>query len=302
MSIKIPFSSRQRMLKAVYHEITDRIPKGELCITDEVISRELNCSNVGFEERLEFVNLLGLDAYTISPIIECEKDKLPNPKEVKWPDIEKWRSTSLFTFAIMDGALETGMRIQGWVDFLKLTKKSPSSIVSFVDMVEKLNISIFRNLSQKGIDGIILADDVAFSQGLIVNPETIRKYFLPSLARQVEEIRRLGIFAFYHSDGNYQEIIPDLIDINFHGIQCIEKHSGMDIVDLQKKYGDKICLWGHIDTDDTLKASTHDYLQKYSDSLSMLSKKKGLILGTNCGLYKGTDIAGLKAIYQSIEV
>lgn len=300
MKKKSPYGSRQRMLKTFYHEKTDRIPKGELCITDEVISRELNCSNVGFEERFEFVNLLGLDAYTISPILQCEKDKLPNPKEVKWPDIEKWCSTSLFTFAILDGALETGMRIQGWADFLKLTKKSPSSLIAFIDMVEKLNISIFKKLSQKGIDGIILADDVAFSKGLIINPETIKKYFLPSLARQVEEVRRLGVFVFYHSDGNYQEIIPDIIDINFHGIQCIEKHSGMDMAGLQKKYGDKICLWGHIDTDDTVQANNPEYLQKYSDSLTALSGKKGLILGTNCGLYKGTDIAGLKAIYQSI--
>ncbi len=296
----LPKDSRQRIYRTICHESTDRIPKGELCISDDVIRRELNCSHVGFEERLEFINIIGLDIYTIFPVFQFEKDKIPDPREAKWPDIEKWTNTSLFTFVVLDGALETGMRTQGWAEFLKLMKKSPSSLVSFIDAVEKLNTSIFRELAQKGIDGIILADDVAFSKGLIINPEILRKHFMPSLARQVEEISRLGIHAFYHSDGNYQEIIPDLIEIHFHGIQCIEQRCGMDITELQSKYGDKICLWGHIDTDDTLKAHNPDYLQAFSDSLQMLSKQKGFILGTNCGLYEGTNIAGLKKIYKAI--
>ncbi len=302
MDYHAPYSSRQRMQKTIRHEPGGSIPKGELCIADTVISRELNCNRVGFEEKFEFVNFIGLDVYTISPVFSCEKDMLPNPEKVKWTDIEKWTNTSLFIFALIDGALETGMRIRGWTEFLTLTKKSPSDLVSFIEMVEKSNISTIREVAQKGADGIILADDVAFTNGLIINPDILRKYFLPSLARQVEEINNLGIHAFYHSDGNYREIIPDLIDINFHGIQCIEKLSGMDMADLQAKYGDKICLWGHIDTEDTIKAQKPSYLKAFSDSVRILSSQKGLILGTNCGIYEGTDIAGLKAIYESCKI
>ncbi len=293
-------SSRQRVQKTIRHEATDRIPKGELCIADAVISRELNCANVGFDEKLLFVNQIGLDIITIAPVFQYGKEKLPGTGESEWPDIEKWcKNTSLFTFALINGALETGMRIYGWTEFLKIIKKSPSNLLAFIDQVEKLNISMFKEVEQKGANGIILADDVAFAKGLLINPKILREYFFPSLARQVEEVNRLGLFAFYHSDGYYQEIIPDLIEMHFQGIQCIEQRCGMDTAKLQEEYGDRICLWGSIDIEDTVKARDPDNLNKITDSLNRLHKK-GLILGTNNGLYEVTDIAGLKAIFRSL--
>lgn len=301
MDQDLSYNSRQRVQRTIRHESTDRIPKGELCIADALICRELNCANVGFDEKLFFANQIGLDIITIPPVFQFGKEKLPSPGDSRWPDIEKWcENTSLFTFAIIDGALETGMRIHGWSEFFKLIKKSPSTLLSFIDEVEKLNISMFREVAQKGVDGIILADDVAYAKGLLINPKILRENFFPSLSRQVEEIERLGLFAFYHSDGNYQEIIPDLIDVHFQGIQCIEQRSDMDMAKLQEEYGDRICLWGSIDIEDTLKARNPDNLKIISDSLSRLPRQKGLILGTNCGLYEVTDIAGLTAIYRSL--
>lgn len=296
------YSSRQRVQRTIRHEATDRIPRGELCIADAAISRELNRTSVGFDEKLLFVNQIGLDIITISPVFPHEEERLPCPVDSKWPDIEKWcERTSLFTFALVNGALETGMKMHGWAEFFKIIKKSPSILLSFIDEVEKLNISLFREVAQKGIDGIILADDVAYAKGLLINPKILREYFFPSLARQVEEIDRLGLIAFYHSDGNYQEIIPDLIDIHFQGIQCIERRSDMDTAKLQEAYGDQICLWGNIDIEDTVKARNPEDLKAITDSLNTLPRQKGLILGTNSGIYEVTDIAGLKAIYQSFD-
>ncbi|MBU1052628.1 MAG: hypothetical protein KKC46_02225 [Proteobacteria bacterium] len=298
MEQNLSYNSCQRVQKTIRHEATDRIPRGELCIADAVISRELNCTNVGFDERLLFANQIGLDIITVSPVFKYGKEKLPSQGDSDWPDIDKWcNNTSLFTFALINGALETGMKIHGWADFLKIIRKSPQTLLEFIDEVEKLNVSMFKEVAQKGIDGIILADDVAYAKGLLVNPKILREYFFPSLARQVEEIKRLGLFAFFHSDGDYQEIIPDLIDLNFDGMQCIEKRCGMDTAKLQEEYGDRICLWGSIDIEDTVRANEPDNLKAITDSLKSL-QKKGLIFGTNNGLYEVTDIAGLKAIYR----
>ncbi|MGB5156263.1 uroporphyrinogen decarboxylase family protein [Desulfobacterium sp. N47] len=301
MEQNLSYNSRQRVQKTIRHEATDRIPKGELTIADAVIKRELNCTDVGFDEKSRFVNQIGLDIITISPVFKHGKEKLAAPGDSTWPDIEKWcKDTSLFTFAVVNGALETGMRIHEWSGFLKLIKKSPPILSSFIEDVEKLNISMFKEVAQMGVDGILLADDVAYAGGLLVNPKILRQNFFPSLARQAEEIDRLGLFAFYHSDGNYQEIIPDLIDMHFQGIQCLEQRSGMDTAKLQEQYGDRICLWGSIDIEDTVNARKPDNLKTITDSLKSLQKQKGIILGTNNGLYEVTDIAGLTAIYQSL--
>lgn len=296
------YSKRERVIRTIRREKTDKIPKGELCITDSIICRELNCSKIGFEEKLAFIDRLGLDIFTISPIFPHDKNRLPEPDEYEWPDIKKWASqTSVFTFALIDGAFETGLRTYGLMDFLTLPEESPDDLKNFIRQVEKLNIAIIKQVADQGIDGIILADDIAYAHGLLTNPDILREYFLPSLAKQVEEITHLGLPVFYHSDGNYREIIPDLIDMGIQGLQCIEQRCGMDIVALQEEYGDRLCLWGHIDTENTHSAHDVDSLKNFSASIQSLSARNGIILGTNCGLYEGIDIEGLTAIYRTLE-
>ena len=62
---------KERVRRAIQHLPTDRVPKGEISIDDAVVKRELECSSVGFEERLQFANkleLLPLNSI-ISPIL-----------------------------------------------------------------------------------------------------------------------------------------------------------------------------------------------------------------------------------------
>lgn len=296
------YSQRERVRRTIRHEETDRIPKGELCINDSVICRELNCSKIGFEERLAFVNQMGLDIFTVSPSFSHDYNRLLGSDEYKWPDIKKWAGhTSIFTFTIIDGAFETGIRTYGFQDFLTLPRRSPIELAKFIKRVEKLNIAIIKQVADQGIDGIILADDIAYGRGLLINPKILRKYFFPSLAKQVDEITSLGLPVFYHSDGNYHEIIPDLIDMRIQGIQCIEPRCGMDITALEVKYGDSLCLWGHIDTQDTYSAHDAAFLRIFSNSMNSLSTRNGIIFGTNCGLYEGIDIEGLTAIYRTFK-
>jgi uroporphyrinogen decarboxylase len=99
--------------------------------------------------------------------------------------------------------------------------KSPEELKNFIKQVEKLNISTIKQAADQGINGIILADDVAYTRGLLTNPKILREYFLPSLANQVKEITRLGLPVFYHCDGDYHEIIPDLIDMHIQGLNAL---------------------------------------------------------------------------------
>jgi len=292
-------TSRERVKDTLKHGRSDRMPRGELCINDDVIRMELECESVGFDEKYAFVRKLGLDIFSLSPEVPCGKNALPEPEEVAWPDIGKWTGkTTLFNFAVIDGAFEVGMRMHKDLEFLTMSRRSPLAFKEFIHKVEVLNISMIRNLCDKGIDGIILADDVAYRDGFLINPETLRKYFLPSLERQVKEIDLRGAAPFYHSDGNYLEIIPDLINAGFHGIQCIEKSCGMNVHELQDRFGSSLCLWGHIEIDDIGNVSDAASREKIAQSINELREKGHVILGTTCGIFKDIDINGLKTIYK----
>jgi uroporphyrinogen decarboxylase len=281
--------------------VKERIPIGELCIDKTLIQQTSGSERAGFEETFSFVAGMNMDIFTLSPVYPKEASRLPRPGDCLWPDLKKWTTgTPLFTFALLDGAFEWGLRIFGFHDFLIMDRTSPLTFSGFIEEVEKLNQSLIRFLADGGIDGIILGDDIAYAQGLMMRPSVFREYFFPSLSRQVAAAKKKDLPVFYHSDGNYRDVIPDIIDIGFSGLHCIDRSSGMDIMQVQQEVGNALCLWGHLDATCATQAGDAEKLPVLVDSIRRLAAGKRFILGTNSGLFQGMDCEGLRTLYRSV--
>lgn len=296
-------NSREKVKRLILKGEADKVLKGELVIEKAIVQEGLPGEWVEFEERRAFAESLTLDLVTISPKVKNTEDffkDLMNPANYEFPDVQKWAiQTKFFTFAILDGAFERGMRAWEFGEFFRVIKSSPLVLQEWLHSVEKLNLDLAQKLEVDGVDGIILADDVAFSGGLMVHPQILKEYFFPSLLHQVEQIKRMGLTVFYHSDGNYQKVLEDIVQTGFDGLHCIDRNSGMEISEVQKKVGDRLCLWGHLDMQDLEEAAqSMEQLEHKVQSINALAAGKRFILGTNSGLFEGMNIQGLKALYQ----
>lgn len=279
-----------------------RIPKGELVIGDSLVRQRLGCQQVGFQERLAFVSELNLDIFTLSPEYPNQGKRLPQPEECEWPALKEWTTeTPLFIFGLLDGAFEWGLRVFGFQEFLVFYRTSPATLTSFIQAVEELNLALIRWLAENGINGIILGDDIAFTQGLMIKPSVLREFFFPSLVRQAALAVRYGLPVFYHSDGNYHDVLPDVINSGFTGIHCIDRTSGMNIRQIQAEVGNALCLWGHLDAADTVRAGDARELAILIDSIRELAQDHRFILGTNSGLFEGLGLEGLRCLYTEIK-
>lgn len=295
-----PISPRERVQNLIYSKIVNGIPKGELCINDDVICSTA-CKQAGFEEKYRFLQSLGLDLVSLSPHYPCDLKRLPFSEEYLWPDLDKWvRQTSLFTFAILDGAFEWGLRIFGLEKFFIMLRKSPSSLEDLISNVETLNLATVDRLESEGINGIILADDIAHRNGLFISPEILRKSFIPSLTRQAGGILSKNLPVFYHSDGNYLPVITDIVNAGFNGLQCLEKNAGMDIKELQERFGEKLCLWGHLEVEDITQAGNPSFRANLVESIHGLASRGKFILGTTSGIFTGTDVNLLRMVYEDV--
>ena len=291
--------SRELVKRLLRRELTCRAAKGELCLDDGIIRRTLECERVGFEEKVRFIHWLGSDIICLTPTYVGSPKQLFRPDESILAEVDLWiQKTDLFVFAILDGAFELGVRTFGFQSFLRQLQRTPSKVKMFVDRVEKNNKNAASQLAGHGIDGIIIADDIAYKDGLLFRPQAFNELFLPSLARQIECSSSKGVPVFFHSDGNYCPIIPSLIEVGFSGLHCIDKNCGMCPDALLHNYGDALCLWGHIDATDielfrrqTESSGLHATLRHMKKSIA----DSRFILGTTSGLYPGMDTAGLKA-------
>lgn len=111
---------------------------------------------------------------------------------------------------------------------------------------------LFQNLCELDFDFFWTFDDIAFTNSLMFSPAVFRKYFKESLRDAASAITKPLIF---HSDGNYQAVLDDIIEIGADAIHPIERKA-MDHRWLKEHYGKKLCLVGNIDINHTLTEGT----------------------------------------------
>lgn len=291
----------ERVRRAIQHRPPDRIPRGEILLDDAVVETTLRRSRIGFEERREFTSLLGLDIICLRPQDPSLEDGLPGPDDLQWPDLEQWtRRSGLFVFAVLNGPLGWGEKIFGFKRTLTLPLQSPDAWTDFAATVERLNALLAERLSDNGVHGLVLADDLAYPAGLLMGPRITKGLVLPSLARQAHRMLSGGLPVFFHSDGNLTEIIPALADMGFHGLHCIDSKSGMDWKALKSRYAGRLCLWGTLTVDDLAASRDPECRSELAGVIREVGAGGGFILGTTSGIFKGLDVETLREIYERI--
>ncbi|MFW6457616.1 MAG: uroporphyrinogen decarboxylase family protein, partial [Planctomycetota bacterium] len=93
----------------------------------------------------------------------------------------------------------------------------------------------------------LIAEDIGGKKGLLFSPDWLRRHFIPALKMLTRPLRRAGIKAIFHSDGNVMDILDDLVEAGIDGLHPIEPMAGMDIARVQKRYGEQLVLVGNVD-------------------------------------------------------
>lgn len=128
----------------------------------------------------------------------------------------------------------------------------PEFVFRVVDLFVAWAEKVVARINELGFDFLIIPEDLAWKQGPIFSPKIFREHFLPRMRRVAEKIR---IPWIYHSDGNLLPILDDLLTLGMNGLANIEPNA-MDIAELKRRYGTRICLVGNIDLHYTLTRGT----------------------------------------------
>ncbi len=102
-----------------------------------------------------------------------------------------------------------------------------------------------RSWCSSNVDGIFFMDDWGMNNQLLINPQTWREIFKPLYQEYVNLIHGAGKFAFFHTDGNTEQIFGDLVEIGIDAINA--QLFTMNIESLSHQYKGKITFWGEID-------------------------------------------------------
>ena len=144
---------------------------------------------------------------------------------------------------------ETAWRLRGFENFMIDLIKRPDIARYLLDKLTPMIIHSALILAESDVDILLLDDDVAMRTNLMISPDTWREYFKPRLSDIINLARDISpdILIFYHSDGNFTQIIPDLVEIGVNVINPVQPDC-MDAHALKLEYGDRLAMWGTVGT------------------------------------------------------
>ena len=109
-------------------------------------------------------------------------------------------------------------------------------------------------------ESVFLADDIAFKTGPLFNPRWLRRHFMPRLARITGAFHKRGMKVLFHSDGNLNRILGDLVDAGIDGLNPIEIMAGMNVGEIHRRHP-HLFLAGGIDVSDLLPFGTPEAIR-----------------------------------------
>jgi len=99
--------------------------------------------------------------------------------------------------------------------------------------------------ASSNVDGVVLADDWASREGLLVRAGLWRELFKPLYHDYCRILRGRDKFVFFRSRGQIEEILHDLVEIGVDAVRA--DFLSMNLDDLARRSRGRITFWGGID-------------------------------------------------------
>jgi len=163
--------------------------------------------------------------------------------------VRKWRPDFPVYGSVCE-AHEMLWRIIGQENVLLWIGLYPDRIARVVERIHEFNLELLRaqiRAAEGLLDGMVIWGDVAYHKGTLFSPQYWRKHFKPGVKAMVDLCHEHGLPVIYHGCGNVSRIFEDFIEIGVDAYNPLEAKTGLDVVELRRRYGHRIAFCGNMD-------------------------------------------------------
>lgn len=171
----------------------------------------------------------------------------------------------------------------GGITFLRFAyyiRKNPNFIHEIMEEYTKVNIEIIKRLSEAGVDIVTFGDDLGYKENQFLSLKNFREFILPYHRKIYQTCKKRGMLVVLHSCGKVDPFLPDLADAGLSCIQSLEATAGVDLAELKKSLGDRLCFMGGLDSSGILTYGTpKDVEENVKKSIEIAGKGGGYFVG-----------------------
>jgi uroporphyrinogen decarboxylase len=290
---------RERVFKTLRSEPVDRIARGEFFIADDFVRDFFALREdapIEFEHHREIITQLDLDLACVS--VSAGWGALEQPDEPRaFEMLARWRAENdRFVCALMDGPFSAAVQARGFNELMHAIRGAPELARDLFQRGADAARVIANAARDAGAEGVVLGEDIAYGKQTYIAPDDLRALYFPALRDLVRDLRARDLVVFFHSDGNLNAVLDDLVACQFDGIQGLEPDAGMTMRGTRARVGDAITLWGNLNFD-FLSAPRAD-AEIARATRDVIESNGRVIFGSCGGLVAGMNVETVRRVHR----
>jgi uroporphyrinogen decarboxylase len=331
----------REFLKVLRREPANHIPNAELGVHPVIKERFLGHTIRSVADEVEFWWKAGYDYVKLQPTVDFNPEKIGVERNLvsnadgsivrKWAsekngviqsraDLENYvlprrDQVTYERFAEARRDLPRGMGIVGqYGDIFTMTwemlgfetfsmaiHEDPALVDDLNQRLGGIVVGMFEVMAaDPGVDALWYSDDIAYATGLMVSPAVLKRYFFPWL-RQIGSIARAaGKPLIYHTDGLLYGVMDEIIACGVDALHPIEPKA-MDIADVKQRYGQKLCLIGHVDVDLLSRGTEEEVSTQVRRNIAAAWNGTGYCVGSGNSIPDYVKYDNYVAMLQEVE-
>jgi len=327
----------ERIIAALNHEPTDRIPYFEWSMNASVIKAALPGATVDefvYEMDLDAVTEVNLDYksvvsgdihtdewgirkqynmedhyFPLGGSIRDSEDfksyKPPNPRDGHhYETLEKKLKLHQGKKSIivhLNDIFSIPSRLMEYEDFMCAMVTDPQLIKDMVNMNVDIQLELAEECVKRGVRFIMTGDDIAYVNGPLMSPGMFADIFLEPMKRVIGGYKNMGLYVMKHTDGDIMPLIDMLISTGIDCLDPLEPAAGMDLAFIKEKYGKDICLKGNVDCAHLLTYGTpEETAEAVKNCIRIAGPGGGYIISSSNSIHSSVNPENLMAMVETI--
>jgi uroporphyrinogen decarboxylase len=203
------------------------------------------------------------------------------------------------TGTIDEGIFQRAALMTGLREFLIYLYEKPSFARELLKKHYEFALEVGNCFLDAGAEFILVGDDIADNHGPLLAPKLYEEFVYPYHKALVHSLKKRGAKVIWDTDGNVMPILSYLLDMGIDGLHPIEPTAGMNIVELQRRYMNRLCVVGGVDVVKLLPLGSEDDVEQAIVRLiNEVSPGGGLILGSTNSLH--TSVPDLDKFVRNV--
>jgi hypothetical protein len=185
----------------------------------------------------------------------------------------------------------------GWAMFLETAAAEPERFKRLLDWYTQISMEYTAYYAENCELPVFFAhDDLALTRGLVFRPNWYRENIFPNYERIFEPLKKAGKKIVFVSDGNYSELIDDLIAVGVDGLM-IDQYVNLER--LMKRYGGSIAVVGNADVAPLTFGTPVDVRNEVKKCMDAAKNYPGYIIRCHGDLPQNIPMENMYAYFEA---